>query len=169
MRAADTGAMSEATSTPSATAPPQADAHAPWWRGAVLYQIYPRSFADSNGDGIGDLAGITQRLPYVASLGVDGIWISPFFPSPQRDFGYDVQDYGAVDPQFGSLADFDALVDRAHALGLKVVIDQVWSHTALEHPWFEESRQSRLKLAMLTAKTLKQGLDTLGIQTVERM
>lgn len=137
--------MSEATSTPSAAAPSQADAHAPWWRGAVLYQIYPRSFADSNGDGIGDLAGITQRLPYVASLGVDGIWISPFFPSPQRDFGYDVQDYGAVDPQFGSLADFDALVDRAHALGLKVVIDQVWSHTALEHPWFEESRQSRDK------------------------
>jgi alpha-glucosidase len=109
----------------------------------VLYQIYPRSFADSNGDGIGDLAGITQRLPYVASLGVDGIWISPFFPSPQRDFGYDVQDYCAVDPQFGSLADFDALLAQAHALGLKVVIDQVWSHTALEHPWFEESRQSR--------------------------
>lgn len=116
---------------------------APWWRGAVLYQIYPRSFADSNGDGLGDLVGITQRLPYVASLGVDGIWISPFFPSPQRDFSYDVQDYCAVDWRFGRLADFDALLATAHALGLKVVIDQVWSHTAMEHPWFEESRQSR--------------------------
>ncbi|MFD2450376.1 alpha-amylase family glycosyl hydrolase [Ideonella paludis] len=135
--------MSEATSTSPAAPPLHTETTPPWWRGAVLYQIYPRSFADSNGDGIGDLAGITQRLPYVASLGVDGLWISPFFPSPQRDFGYDVQDYCAVDPQFGSLADFDALVGRAHDLGLKVVIDQVWSHTALEHPWFEESRQSR--------------------------
>jgi len=116
---------------------------ADWWRGASLYQVYPRSFADSNGDGIGDLAGITARLPYIASLGVDGVWISPFFPSPMRDFGYDVSDYCGVDPMFGTLADFDALLARAHALGLKVVIDQVWSHTAMEHPWFEESRQSR--------------------------
>lgn len=116
---------------------------ADWWRGAALYQIYPRSFADSNGDGIGDLRGITERLDYVASLGVDGIWLSPFFTSPMRDFGYDVSDYRAVDPIFGTLADFDALVARAHALDLKVVIDQVWSHTAIEHPWFEESRQSR--------------------------
>jgi len=116
---------------------------ADWWRGASLYQIYPRSFADSNGDGIGDLRGITERLDYVASLGVDGIWLSPFFRSPMRDFGYDVSDYRAVDPMFGTLDDFDALVARAHALGLKVVIDQVWSHTAIEHPWFEESRQSR--------------------------
>lgn len=114
-----------------------------WWRGAALYQIYPRSFADSNGDGIGDLCGITDRLAYVASLGVDGIWLSPFFPSPMRDFGYDVSDYRRVDPLFGTLADFDALVARAHELRLKVVIDQVWSHTALEHPWFEESRASR--------------------------
>ncbi|WP_428509734.1 alpha-amylase family glycosyl hydrolase [Roseateles sp.] len=116
---------------------------ADWWRGATLYQIYPRSFADSNGDGIGDLRGITERLDYVASLGVDGIWLSPFFASPMRDFGYDVSDYREVDPMFGTLEDFDALVDRAHALSLKVVIDQVWSHTAIEHPWFEESRQSR--------------------------
>ncbi|MBI3346395.1 MAG: alpha glucosidase [Burkholderiales bacterium] len=114
-----------------------------WWQGATLYQIYPRSFADSNGDGIGDLRGITDRLDYVASLGVDGIWLSPFFPSPMRDFGYDVCDYRGVDPIFGTLDDFDALVARAHALQLKVVIDQVWSHTAIEHPWFEESRQSR--------------------------
>jgi alpha-glucosidase len=114
-----------------------------WWRGASLYQIYPRSFADSNGDGVGDLAGITARLDYVAALGVDGLWLSPFFPSPMRDFGYDVSDYRGVDPLFGTLADFDALVARAHALGLKVVIDQVWSHTANLHPWFEESRQSR--------------------------
>ncbi len=119
------------------------DASAPWWRGAALYQVYPRSFADHDGDGIGDLAGITAKLPYVASLGVDGVWISPFFASPMRDFGYDVSDHRAVDPMFGTLADFDALVAEAHRLGLKVVIDQVWSHTAAEHPWFEESRASR--------------------------
>lgn len=116
---------------------------AAWWRGAAIYQVYPRSFADSNGDGLGDLPGLTARLNYIASLGVDGLWICPFFPSPMRDFGYDVSDYTDVDPRFGSLADFDALLARAHALGLKVIIDQVWSHTAIEHPWFEESRQSR--------------------------
>ena len=114
-----------------------------WWRGATLYQIYPRSFADSNGDGLGDLRGVTAHLDHVASLGVDGIWLSPFFTSPMRDFGYDVSDYRGVDPRFGTLADFDALLERAHALGLKVLIDQVWSHTALEHPWFQESRSSR--------------------------
>ena len=114
-----------------------------WWRGAVLYQIYPRSFADANGDGVGDLAGVTARLPYVAALGVDGIWLSPFFTSPMRDFGYDVSDHLGVDPLFGTAADLDALITQAHGLGLKVVIDQVWSHTAAEHPWFEESRASR--------------------------
>ncbi len=114
-----------------------------WWRGAAIYQVYPRSFADSNGDGLGDLPGLTARLDYIASLGVDGIWICPFFPSPMRDFGYDVSDYTNVDPRFGTLADFDDLLTHAHALGLKVIIDQVWSHTAIEHPWFEESRQSR--------------------------
>ncbi|WP_240484507.1 alpha-amylase family glycosyl hydrolase [Brevundimonas nasdae] len=117
-------------------------AHA-WWRGAVLYQIYPRSFADSNDDGVGDLKGITQHLDHVASLGVDGIWLSPFFTSPMKDFGYDVSDYCDVDPIFGTLADFDALIARAHALGLKVVIDQVFSHTSDEHPWFTDSRASR--------------------------
>jgi alpha-glucosidase len=114
-----------------------------WWRGATLYQIYLRSFADASGDGIGDLAGATQHLDHVASLGVDGIWLSPFYPSPMRDFGYDVADHCGIDPDFGSLAHFDALVARAHALGLKVVIDQVWSHSAIEHPWFQQSRASR--------------------------
>ena len=114
-----------------------------WWRGAVIYQIYPRSFQDSNGDGIGDLAGIIHRLPYVASLGVDAIWISPFFPSPMLDFGYDVMNYRDVDPMFGTLADFDALIERAHALGLRVMIDLVLSHTSDQHRWFRESRSSR--------------------------
>jgi len=115
----------------------------PWWKGAVIYQIYPRSFFDSNGDGIGDLPGITARLEHVASLGVDAIWLSPFFKSPMADFGYDVADYRDVDPIFGTLADFDALIARAHALGLRVLIDQVWAHTSDEHPWFVESRASR--------------------------
>ena len=118
-------------------------ATAPWWRGAAIYQIYPRSFCDSNGDGIGDLAGITQRLDHVARLGADAVWIGPFYPSPMADFGYDVADYCGVDPIFGTLADFDALVERAHGLGLKVIIDQVFAHTSDQHPWFAESRESR--------------------------
>jgi alpha-glucosidase len=116
---------------------------ADWWRGAVIYQIYPRSYQDSNGDGIGDLGGIVQRLPHIARLGVDAIWISPFFTSPMKDFGYDVSDYCDVDPMFGTLADFDAVVARAHDLGLKVMIDLVLSHTADVHPWFQESRRDR--------------------------
>ena len=116
---------------------------ATWWRGAVIYQIYPRSFQDSNSSGSGTLKGITQRLPYVASLGVDSIWLSPFFKSPMADMGYDVSDYCDVDPMFGTLADFDALVVEAHRLGLKVVIDQVISHTSDQHSWFKESRSSR--------------------------
>jgi alpha-glucosidase len=114
-----------------------------WWRGGVLYQIYPRSYADSNGDGIGDLPGITAKLDYVAALGVDGIWLSPFFKSPMKDFGYDISDYCDVDPMFGTIDQFRALVQRAHALGLKVMIDQVLSHSADQHPWFMESRASR--------------------------
>jgi len=114
-----------------------------WWRGAVIYQIYPRSFQDSNGDGIGDLAGITRRLDHVADLGADAVWISPFFTSPMKDFGYDVSDYRNVDPMFGTLADFDALVDKAHRLGLKVMIDLVLSHSSDQHPWFAESRRDR--------------------------
>lgn len=114
-----------------------------WWRGGVIYQIYPRSFQDSNADGIGDLPGITARLEHVARLGADGIWLSPFFKSPMKDFGYDVSDYRDVDPMFGTLDDFRTLVKRAHELGLKVMIDQVLSHTSDQHPWFKESRASR--------------------------
>jgi alpha-glucosidase len=117
--------------------------HRPWWRGAAIYQIYPRSFLDTNADGIGDLPGIEARMEYVASLGVDAIWISPFFKSPMADFGYDISDYRAVDPTFGTLADFDRLVATAHHLGLKVIIDQVLSHTSDQHAWFVESRRSR--------------------------
>lgn len=116
---------------------------APWWKGAVIYQIYPRSFQDSNGDGVGDLIGIRNRLEYIADLGVDGIWISPFFTSPMKDFGYDVSDYIGVDPVFGDLKDFDSLLERAHALNLKVIIDQVYSHTSDQHEWFRDSRRAR--------------------------
>lgn len=115
-----------------------------WWRGAVIYQVYPRSFMDASGDGVGDLKGITQKLAYIASLGVDAVWISPICKSPMKDFGYDVSDYRDIDPLFGTLADFDALVDHAHVLGLKVMIDQVLSHTSDQHPWFKESRSSRV-------------------------
>jgi alpha-glucosidase len=116
--------------------------HQSWWPGAVIYQIYPRSFFDSNGDGIGDLQGVAAKLDYVASLGVDAIWLSPFFVSPMRDFGYDVADHCAVDPAFGTLEDFDRLLARAHALGLRVITDLVCGHTADEHPWFRDSRAS---------------------------
>ena len=114
-----------------------------WWRGSVLYQVYPRSFQDDNGDGIGDLPGITRRLPHVAALGVEAVWLSPFFRSPMADMGYDVSDYTDVDPVFGTLADFDALMMRAHDLGMKVIIDQVLSHSSDQHPAFAESRTSR--------------------------
>src|SRR5271168_630882 len=114
-----------------------------WWRGAIIYQIYPRSFYDSNGDGIGDLPGITAKLDYIATLGVDGIWLCPFFLSPQRDFGYDVADYTMIDPIFGTLEDFDALLAKAHDLQLKVLIDQVWSHSSDQHAWFRQSQVAR--------------------------
>ena len=114
-----------------------------WWRGSVTYQVYPRSFQDSDGDGIGDLAGITSRLGHVAGLGVDAIWLSPVFTSPMADMGYDVSDYTDIDPLFGTLADFDRLVARAHQLGLKVIIDQVLSHSAASHPHFAQSRKDR--------------------------
>lgn len=115
-----------------------------WWRHAVIYQIYPRSFMDSNDDGTGDLPGILQRLDHVRDLGVDAIWISPFFKSPMRDFGYDVSDYRDVDPIFGSLEDFDRLLAGAHQRGLKVIIDQVLSHSSDHHAWFLESREDRV-------------------------
>ena len=110
-----------------------------WWRSGVIYQIYPRSFADSNGDGMGDLVGITKHLGDIADLGVDAVWLSPFYSSPQKDAGYDVSDYRGVDPLFGSLADFDALVDRAHELNLRVMIDLVPNHTSDQHNWFQEA------------------------------
>ena len=116
--------------------------NAEWWRGGIIYQIYPRSFQDTNGDGVGDLPGITQRLAHIAALGADAVWLSPVFKSPMKDFGYDVSDYRDIDPLFGTLDDFRELVRHAHSLGLKVMIDQVLSHTSDQHPWFIESRAS---------------------------
>jgi len=114
-----------------------------WWRGAVIYEVYVRSFFDSNADGVGDIRGITEKINYIADLGVDALWITPFFPSPFKDFGYDISDYRNVDPLFGTLEDFDELVSQAHEVGLRVIIDQVVSHTSYRHPWFQESRQNR--------------------------
>lgn len=128
---------------PTSAVPPTEPSATPWWRGAVMYQVYLRSYADGNGDGIGDLPGLIARLDHIASLGVDGLWLGPFYPTPDRDFGYDVSDYRAVDPRFGTLDDIDSLLREAHARGLKVIVDQVWSHTAAEHAWFQESRASR--------------------------
>jgi alpha-glucosidase len=131
--------MSETIDRPDAAA----TAGLPWWRGGLIYQVYPRSFLDTNGDGIGDLEGIRRKLPYIASLGTDAIWISPFFTSPMKDFGYDVADYRDVDPMFGTLADFDRLVADARGHGIRIMIDLVLSHTSDRHPWFAESRSSR--------------------------
>jgi len=116
---------------------------AAWWKSAVVYQIYPRSFADSNGDGFGDLGGIIGRLDYLRALGVDVIWLSPIYRSPQADNGYDISDYRDIDPLFGSLAEFDVLLANVHELGMKLVMDLVVNHTSDEHPWFAESRSSR--------------------------
>jgi alpha-glucosidase len=118
-------------------------AQAPWWRRGVIYQVYPRSFQDSDGDGVGDLQGIERRLDYIAGLGVEAIWLSPIFPSPMADFGYDVADYCGVEPLFGSLADFDRLLAATHARGLKLLLDFVPNHTSDQHPWFRESRAGR--------------------------
>ncbi len=125
------------------TKPPSPPERPPWWRGAVIYQVYPRSFADGDGDGVGDLEGLRARLGYIAGLGVDGIWLSPVFKSPMADFGYDVEDYRAIDPLFGTLEAFDTLLADAHRLGLRVIVDLVLSHTSERHPWFLESRESR--------------------------
>jgi alpha-glucosidase len=131
-----------------AAAPAQAKqqtqaAPAPWWKHAIIYEIYPRSFQDSNGDGVGDLRGITSRLDYLQELGIDAIWITPFFPSPQIDFGYDISDYTAIDPQYGTMADFDRLVAEAKKRNIRVIMDYVINHTSDEHSWFKESRSSR--------------------------
>ena len=114
-----------------------------WWRDGVIYQIYPRSYADSNADGLGDLPGIISRLDYLADLGVNALWLSPIYPSPDRDFGYDVSDYTNIDPRYGSLADFDRLVAEAHTLGLRLIMDMVMNHTSDQHAWFQESRSNR--------------------------
>ena len=114
-----------------------------WWRDGVIYQIYPRSFADSNGDGIGDLPGIIGHLDHLESLGVDAIWLSPIYPSPMYDFGYDVSNYHDIHPDFGTLEDFDRLLEEAHKRGIRIVLDWVANHTSHEHPWFVESRSSR--------------------------
>jgi alpha-glucosidase len=128
-----TPAPTAATSTPDSS----------WWKGAVIYEVYPRSFGDSNGDGIGDLNGIAAHLDYLQDLGVDGIWITPFFPSPQVDFGYDVTDYTAIDPQYGNMADFEHLASEAAKHKIKLIADLVLNHTSDQHPWFVESRSSR--------------------------
>src|SRR5882757_10415295 len=114
-----------------------------WWKHAVIYEIYPRSFQDSNGDGIGDLNGIAQRLDYLQALGVDAIWIGPMFPSPQVDFGYDISDYENVDPQYGTLADFDHLLAGAHSRNIRIILDMVLNHTSDQHPWFKGAAASR--------------------------
>jgi alpha-glucosidase len=114
-----------------------------WWQRGVIYQIYPRSFQDCNGDGVGDLAGILQRLEYCAGVGVDALWLSPIYPSPMADFGYDVSNYTDVHPLFGTLQQFDELAARMHQRGLKLILDYVPNHTSDQHPWFQESRTSR--------------------------
>jgi alpha-glucosidase len=114
-----------------------------WWRHGIFYQIYPRSFQDSNADGVGDIAGIIERLPYLLALGIDAIWLSPVFPSPMADFSYDISDYIGIDPVFGTMEDFDALIKAAHQNGLKIILDLVPNHTSDQHPWFVESRGSR--------------------------
>ena len=117
-----------------------------WWRTAVVYQIYPRSFADANGDGIGDLAGLRSRLGYLADLGIDAIWLTPFYPSPLADGGYDISDYRDVDPRLGTLTDFDDLTHDAHARGIKVIVDIVPNHTSDQHPWFQQALAAATRL-----------------------
>ena len=114
-----------------------------WWQSTVIYQVYPRSFQDTDGDGVGDLRGILRRIPYLIELGVDAIWISPIFRSPMADFGYDITDYTDIDPLFGTMQDFDELLAAAHNSGLKILLDLVPNHTSDQHPWFLESRRSR--------------------------
>ena len=114
-----------------------------WWKKAVVYQVYPKSFCDSNGDGLGDLNGIRSKLPYLADLGVDVLWFNPIYKSPQVDNGYDISNYREIEPTLGTMADFDALLAEAHKLGLKIMLDLVVNHTSDQHPWFQQAKQSR--------------------------
>src|SRR5215472_12395253 len=136
-------ASAHGAASPAAAVPAAAGHTDPWWRHAVIYEIYPRSFQDSSGDGIGDLNGIAQRLDYLEALGVDAIWITPFYPSPQVDFGYDISDYQAIDPVYGTLADFDRLVAEAGRHHIRVILDMVLNHTSDKHPWFVAAAGSR--------------------------
>ena len=120
-----------------------ATAKSPWWKSAVIYQIYPRSFQDSNGDGIGDLQGITSRLDYLADLGIDAIWLSPVYRSPKDDNGYDISDYCDIDPMFGTLADMNTLIGEAKKRNIRIIMDLVLNHSSDEHPWFLEAKKSR--------------------------
>src|ERR1700744_944003 len=138
---AATGLVAQTPAVASGAAAPAIDST--WWKHAVIYEIYPRSFQDSNGDGVGDLNGITERLDYLQALGVDVIWISPMYPSPQVDFGYDISDYENVDPQYGTLKDFDRLVEEAKKRNIRVILDMVLNHTSDKHKWFIESASSR--------------------------
>src|ERR1700722_8884327 len=131
------------THTPSGKVADSTQSNEPWWKGAVIYEIYPRSFQDSNGDGIGDLNGITSRLGYLKTLGVDAIWLTPIYPSPQVDFGYDISDYENIDPAYGTLADFDRLVAEASKRDIKIIMDMVMNHTSDKHKWFIESESSK--------------------------
>ena len=140
--AAITVARPDAAAPTGSTIPSQA-ARQEWWRHAVIYEIYPRSFQDSDGDGIGDIKGITSRLDYLHDLGIDAIWITPMYPSPGIDYGYDISDYTAIDPEYGTMADFDNLVAEAKKRNIRVIMDYVINHTSDQHPWFLESRSSR--------------------------
>ena len=143
MKPIATDSSDSSTDTPAGTPSSPFRDGPKWWQGAVVYQIYPRSFADGDGDGVGDLVGLANRMSYIADLGVDAIWLSPIFPSPGRDFGYDVSDYCDIDPAFGSLEIFDALVASAHHAGLRVLLDWVPNHTSDQHRWFVDACTSR--------------------------
>src|ERR1035438_2796455 len=129
--------------TPASQSNPTSSSERDWWKNSVLYEIYPRSFQDTNRDGIGDLNGITQRLDYLKTLGVDAFWLTPIYPSPQVDFGYDISDYENIDPQYGTLADFDQLMAEANKRHIRIIMDMVMNHTSDKHKWFLESRSSR--------------------------
>ena len=146
-------------------------AERPWWRDAVTYQIYPRSFADSNGDGIGDVEGIRSRLPYLKSLGIDAIWISPWYPSPQHDHGYDVSDYMDIEPDYGTLAQAEQLIKDAHDCGIKLIVDIVPNHTSSDHKWFKEAMAASQdqRNVIVTCSVMARGLMEIFHQTTGRL